>query len=154
MIRRAELEAVVASALGVEPGHVTRDMAAGLARQHAPGRQPPAPGWLSLEEQLMRAVLSSPGGANGGGEGGGGGDGAGTLHDFVRGWREVFCEALQPRHLPPGWSTEHRRPVRPAVADAAARVESETAADPRERLHDCNREIESVCDRLGGPRSV
>ena len=40
--------------------------------------------------------------------------------------------------------------VPPAVlADAAARVESETAADPRERLHDCNREIESVCDRLG-----
>ena len=36
-----------------------------------------------------------------------------ALHDLACGWRTAFVEALEPRHLPEGWTTDHRRPLRP-----------------------------------------
>ena len=128
--RRQQLAALVAASCGVPPEELT-DAALEETARREPERRAKA-GWVPPEELLLQAICrcaregrkSSPersGDAHDFEDVEGARDmEEEALHDLACGWRQCFVEALEPRHLPVGWTTDHRRPPRPGVRVAEA----------------------------------
>ena len=116
--RREELEGVVAAALQVAPAALTPALVADLARRPIETATPcAAPRECTAPEELVVRAVAAAAAAGGTDDGStscdeesGGGALAAALHAFVCEWRTTFVEALEPRCLPDGWTTEHRRP--------------------------------------------
>ena len=90
--RRAHLEQVVATELGVDASELTIEMLRHAAQDL---KRSPRENFRSPEERLLE-VLGAVGGET-------------ALHEFVLGWRNLFVQTLSPSHLPSGWSLDHRR---------------------------------------------
>ena len=91
LCRRAELEQLLVDELGLQSASDLTPELLEHAARHTVRQE--RQGWIAPEQLVIAALGSSEA----------------SLHAFVRDWRQLFMTALSPRHLPLGWTLDHRR---------------------------------------------